>query len=293
MMQSITINEFLPALLGSHAPAPYDPLIHGYAPIVNPGIFNEFSTAAYRFGHSTLAPELLRLDEDFQALAEGPLLLQDAFFKAEYWIDPTHPDGHGVGIEPYLRGLVTQRAQEVDTMIVDALRNMLFAPMGFDLAALNMQRGRDHGLPTYNQMREILSLDAYSGWNDPDLAFDPDLIAALSGVYMSFDDLDLWIGGLAEAHYENSLLGELFTKIIAIQFDALRIGDRFWFEHEGMFENEWMDVIKDSTLSALMIRNGIEGVQANVFFVVPVPAPSVLFLLAVGLVGIWLQRRRR
>ena len=141
-------------------------------------------------------------------------------------------------------GLVTQRAQEVDTLIVDGLRNMLFVGLeptvGFDLAALNMQRGRDHGLPTYNQMRGILGLETYDGWNDADLTFTAEVIKSLTGEYgpMAFGDFDLWIGGLAEAHRGDCLLGELFTMIVGGQLDALRKGDRFWFEHDGMFEDE-------------------------------------------------------
>lgn len=46
LIQSITYNEFLPALLGKRAIAPHS----GYNPSVNPGIANEFSTAAFRLG---------------------------------------------------------------------------------------------------------------------------------------------------------------------------------------------------------------------------------------------------
>src|SRR5205807_1991946 len=50
-IQSITYNQWLPSLLGGSAIKPY----HGYDATVNPGIANEFSTAAFRFGHSLLA----------------------------------------------------------------------------------------------------------------------------------------------------------------------------------------------------------------------------------------------
>ena len=48
-IQSITYNEFLPALLGNNPLSAYA----GYKSNVNPGIANEFSTAAFRLGHST------------------------------------------------------------------------------------------------------------------------------------------------------------------------------------------------------------------------------------------------
>src|SRR5207244_10146861 len=57
-MQAITYNEFLPALLGYGALSPYK----GYKPWVNPGIANEFSTAAFRVGHSMLDDDIGFLD---------------------------------------------------------------------------------------------------------------------------------------------------------------------------------------------------------------------------------------
>ena len=78
-MQAITYNEFLPALLGEDAISEY----RGYDHRVNPGITNVFSTAAYRFGHSMLSSELLRLDNDGTIADEGNLALQDAFFRPD------------------------------------------------------------------------------------------------------------------------------------------------------------------------------------------------------------------
>ncbi|MCA9072969.1 MAG: peroxidase, partial [Planctomycetaceae bacterium] len=132
-LQVITYNEYLPALLGGNAISPY----RGYKPDVNPGITNEFSTAAYRFGHSLLPSTLLRVDANG---TENPLPLQQAFFR------PDHIENSG--IDSILRGVSMNVAQELDNQVVDDVRNFLFGPPGaggFDLASLNIQRGRDHG----------------------------------------------------------------------------------------------------------------------------------------------------
>ena len=74
-LQAITVNEFLPLLLGrQNGLAPY----RGYDAAVNPQHANEFSTAAYRFGHSMLSETLLRLDMNGNETNHVPL--KDAFF---------------------------------------------------------------------------------------------------------------------------------------------------------------------------------------------------------------------
>ena len=65
------------------------------------------------------------------------------------------------GMEPIFRGSVYFPAQEIDTMMVDEMRNVLFPKdrkNGLDLASINIQRGRDMGLPDLNKARKYLGL---------------------------------------------------------------------------------------------------------------------------------------
>lgn len=220
-LQAITYREFLPALLGRKAIPPYT----GYDPSINARISNSFSTAAYRVGHSMLSTQLLRLDQHLREIPEGHLPLRSAFFKPSLILD----EG---GIEPVLLGLAYQYHQDIDVFIVDGVRNFLFGPPGaggFDLAALNIQRGRDHGLPPYNVARVQYGLAPVTRFED--ISSDPEIVARLRAAYEDVDQIELWVGGLAEDHEPKALVGPLFYKIIVTQFVALRDGDRFFYRN--------------------------------------------------------------
>lgn len=256
-MQVITYREYLPALLGPNALRPY----RGYDPDVNAGIVNSFSAAAYRYGHSALSPTLLRLEADGSEISYGHLALRNAFFS------PTVLTTEG-GIEPLLRGLANQECQNIDAYVIDDVRNFLFgAPPsnGFDLAALNIQRGRDHGLPSYNQARQQLGLEVATDFSD--ISSDPEVQSRLSLAYESVDDVDLWVGGLSEDALPQGHLGELFFYLVRDQFEALRDGDRFWYSQT--LNKREKEMIEATRLSDIIRRNtAIDNeLQNNVFYV--------------------------
>jgi len=256
-IQAITYNEFIPALLGQHALRRY----RGYKPNADPRIMNEFSTAAFRLGHSLLSPLLLRLDRHGEEIPAGHVELRDAFFAPELIIDD--------GIEPLLRGLAAQRCQAVDVFIIDEVRNFLFGPPGaggLDLASLNIQRGRDHGLPTYNEARVAMGLTPAGSFAD--VSSDRLIQGRLSAAYATVDDVDLWVGGLAEDPVRPALVGELLFTILTEQFEALRDGDRFWYQIS--LSPAELRMVERTSLSDLIVRNTRirrGELQPQVFFV--------------------------
>lgn len=218
-IQAITYNEFLPALLGPTA----IPTYRGYDPRVNATVSNFFATSAFRMGHSLLSPRLLRLDANGEMIEAGHLSLVDAFFKPDQIVEH--------GIEPLLRGLSMQRAQTPDPYTIDAIRNFLFGPPGaggFDLASLNVQRGRDHGLPSYNAARIELGLDPVESFAE--ISSNPDIQANLEEAYGEVDLVDAWVGMLAEPPMPDSMIGQCLSITIQQEFIRLRDGDRFWYE---------------------------------------------------------------
>lgn len=252
-MQAITYNEFLPELLGDKGLPKYT----GYKSNVNPEIDNAFATAAFRLGHTMLSSNLLRLDESGQEIPEGNVALRDAFFR---------PDKvQEAGIDPILRGAASQTAQAVDPMIVDDVRNFLFGQPGeggLDLASLNIQRGRDHGLAGYGDAREALGLKPVNSFDSN--VWREGFGAKLASVYDSPADVDLWVAGLAEKPVGDSLFGETFTAILSDQFTRLRDGDRFFYQNQ--FSGQQLKDLNNLKLSDILERNtDFDNVQENAF----------------------------
>ncbi|TWU54358.1 Serine-aspartate repeat-containing protein I precursor [Rubripirellula tenax] len=261
-LQSITINEYLPALLGEGALSDYE----GYDSSVDPSIANEFSTAAFRFGHTTLNDEFRFVGNNGEDLAE-PIALADAFFQPELL--------EATGIDSLLKYASSTLSQEIDLEVVDGLRNFLFGPPGaggLDLVSLNIQRGRDHGLADYNATREAYGLTPVESFDQ--ISSDPAIQANLESLYGDVNNIDLWIGLLAEDHTDNGSLGETATAIIADQFERLRDGDRFWYEN--VFTESEVRDIESTSLADIIERNtNVDSLQENVFFFSPRVTGSV------------------
>ena len=251
----ITYDEFLPALLGEEAAlAPW----RGHDPSADPRILTEFAGAAWRWGHSTVSVETERKDE-FGAVEGGEgFELRDVFFM------PPERFAEGSGADGFLRHLSTDLAQAMDARIVEDLRNFLVDfDVGQDLAALNIQRGRDLGLPTLNGAREALGLAPYTEFGQ--ITDDAATVAALGEAFGTVDAIDLWTGGLSEGLAPGAFVGPTFAAIVARQFEALRDGDRLWYENAG-FDADTLAGIEDTTLSGLILRHtGTRFLQDDVF----------------------------
>lgn len=255
-MQNVVWNEWLPLLLGKDSIPDYlDYAPGGYDPNADGAIATEFSTAAFRFGHTLLPSELLKLSESGRF---GTVIdLASAFF------NPAALDSDG-GVDSLLRGLAAETAQELDNMLVDDVRNMLFGDRARDLFVLNVMRGRDHGLPTLNEVRASLGLAVYTDFSD--VTADTGVQQALASVYASVSDIDLWVGGLAEDAVGGGQLGETFQTIVLDQFMRLRAADRYYFEHRLAADPDLVDEIKHTTLSDIILRTtGIDYFQDDAF----------------------------
>ena len=146
-----------------------DPFVFNSATDINPAIFAEFAHTVYRFGHSMLTDNLPRLDENGVAF-DTDVDLVEAFLNPVSFdhlggatTDDLTADQAAASI---VRGMTIERGNEIDEFIVSSLRNNLLG-LPLDLAAINIARGRETGMPTLNDARQQLYAATNSSFLKP------------------------------------------------------------------------------------------------------------------------------
>ncbi|PXF42144.1 Peroxinectin A [Gracilariopsis chorda] len=214
--QKIIYEEWLPAILGRKLPR-----YTGYKPEVDPTISLEFTTAGFRLGHTMVGNGVSRIDANGRRL---PLItMEQMFFRSS-----NLQEGD---IENFIRGAAGTRAQEVDALVVDALRNFLFRNVpeegGIDLISLNLQRGRDHNVPRFNELRRFFLGSSARSFQE--ISRDRTVQRKLQDAYGSVDNVEAWPGLMAEDKSGAAGIGRTNAELWKREFTRLRNGDRFFY----------------------------------------------------------------
>lgn len=300
-----------------------DPFVFTNSADIDPSILAEFAHVVYRFGHSMLTDTVDRLDADLLPVNGDPgqMSLIEAFLNPEAFT------ASGATLDEaqaaFIRGLTSDRGSEIDEFVVPALRsNLLGLPL--DLAALNIARARETGVPSLNETRAQLyndfglpDLKPYASWAEFTQALkNPFSVANFIAAYgnheailtattlaekraaanllllgdgtnadgvtirgvtysnadrMDFlngrgsygagndrgglDNVDLWIGGLAEKVTEfGGMLGTTFGFIFEYQMEQLQNGDRFYYLSRTQGLN-LLDALEANTFADIVMRN--------------------------------------
>lgn len=232
-VQRITVNEFLPLLLGDEMVSRYnlteaEGYWDGYDDNVHMGPSHAFQSSAFRFGHTFIQSFVRRYNKWHEFIGEDPLrnLLRQPFIIYE--------PGK---LDELAGGLINTPAQTYDPFITGEVSNHLFQEpkrgFGLDLPAINLQRAREHGVPGYNAWRQWCGLPRAETFFDLEPYLQNRTALLYSQLYKHPDDIDLWSGGISEKPLPGAMIGPTFACIIARQFANIRRGDRFWFENSG------------------------------------------------------------
>ncbi|CAH0751106.1 unnamed protein product [Diatraea saccharalis] len=272
MVQHITYREFLPIVLGGEVMRLFElePLNKGYYkaynPKINPSPASSFGSAAFRFGHSLVQSSMMRYDRFHRPINNNVSLHNELTNPSNIW---------SMGaVDRLLLGMVNQPIQKRDEFITEELTNHLFQTphfdFGMDLAAINIQRGRDHGVPPYTTWREPCGLSQITGFEDLSRVMPKRVVRKFKSLYRHVDDIDLFTGGMAERPVVGGLVGPTFACIIAQQFTNLRKGDRFWYENGGFdssFTPAQLQQIRRISFAQVLCRtlDTIDSIQPFVF----------------------------
>ncbi|KAJ9586071.1 hypothetical protein L9F63_020268, partial [Diploptera punctata] len=272
-VQHITYTHWLPLILGPDGIKMLGEY-KGYDPKINPSISNVFATAALRFGHTLINPVLQRLNKTFGTIPEGDIPLQKAFFSPWRLVE----EG---GVDPLIRGLFATPAklkmprQMLNTELTEHLFEVAHA-VALDLAAINIQRGRDHGVPGYNAWRQFCNLSEAHTFDDLKHDISSQSVRdTLKELYGHPGNMDVWLAGILEDQLEGAKVGPTFRCLLVEQFRRLRDGDRFLTD---VFKLEQLQQIKQATLGKVLCENGddITDVTANVFLLPTKQSPAFL-----------------
>ena len=277
-----------------------------YDVTINPAIFAEFANTVYRFGHSMLTDTMPR------AFADGS---SDDVGLITAFLNPLLFDNNGTisadeAAAAVVRGMTATQGNEIDEFVVSSLRNNLVG-LPLDLAAINIARGRDTGIPSLNAARAELYAQTGSVWLKPydnwvDFAAqmsntvsvinfiaaygthasivnattlaerrDAATLIVMGGAGAPADrmefltgsggtwtaansglnDIDLWIGGLAERNMPfGGMLGSTFAAIFEAQLEALQFGDRFYYLTRTQGQN-FLNELENNSFAKLIMAN--------------------------------------
>ncbi|XP_037074242.1 peroxidase-like [Pollicipes pollicipes] len=264
--QHIAYHEWLPSIVGfayahSVGLTGYQP--NAYVPSLNPDVSNEFSAAGFRL-HS-MVQGVIDLVSRIGSINRR-LQLTDNFFQ---------PDSLVVSkvFAEMARGLTRQQPQTYDRRFERAIHGNLFkvGPVGLDLMALNIHRGRDHGIPTYATVAARCHNIQISDWSHLLTLLTAQDVARLKRSYHHWRDIDLFVGINTERPAPGALVGPTARCLITDQFLRARYGDRFFYDQAGQrgsFTTAQLREIRKASWARLLCDNvgrGFDAVQPLAF----------------------------
>lgn len=265
-LQALMYYEFLPNL-GITLPL-YRP--GDYRDDIMPYVDNFFAAVTSRFVHSTLTDVIPRLDHSGRELVGG------SFMWTDVWQDPgaalllVEDKNSSGSIDPILQGMIRKLAGAVEPRYCRSVQQELFSrpgTPGSDLLALDIQRGRDLGVPGYNRARLAFNLSRVE--NMADISTDMDVVRVLQEQYKNdLRQVDALVGALAEAPQGSGHLGPLLAASFISQMTRTRNGDWFYFENtrNGLFTTEEIEGIRGRGLKHLILDNtDIQDLPRNIY----------------------------
>ncbi|CAI6356941.1 unnamed protein product [Macrosiphum euphorbiae] len=269
-IQHITYNEWLPALLGENytrwngLELPTKGYSNAYNETTDPSVSNSFATAILPFANSMLS-------DTISLYTEHRVINANLSLKEHY----NRPIGLLSNYMDHLvRGLSTQNTQKIDMLFTQTLTNYLYSAhpshgFGMDIVSLDIQRTRDHGIPSYSEFRKYCGLKAIRSVQDLSKIMVEGSTDRLLKQYRDWIDIELLVGALFEKHEDDSMVGPTMRCIIREQFIRTRMADRYFYDLPNIFNEYQLTEIRKVTLARIFCdnSNNVTMMQKKVFLI--------------------------
>ncbi|VDL71064.1 unnamed protein product [Nippostrongylus brasiliensis] len=271
-LQHITYSEFVPLIVGKEnlKRRSLDLQVNGYDSRYDMNLdgstLNVFAAAVGQFFLTLLPDRITVTDSAGNNRRDEPL--GNVFTNPSFIYQRNR-------IDAVLRFLTQAPIMKPGLHLTPELRNAFrkggSTSQGVDMAALIIQMGRDHGIPGYLQWRRYCQLDNVESFASMSTKMLSSVnVSFFEELYDSPEDVDLFVGGLAEAPLPGALLGPTFSCLFAEQLEKTKRGDRFWYENffsPSSFSADQLAELRKTTLARIICDNAddVRSIQHNVF----------------------------
>lgn len=289
---NVVFNEWLPPYIGcevakrrhvsSTCRTYYDERVNGAS-------MQEFSTGVFRVFHANTPNDIclydkayaLRLRLPLNESIHGPGILEQEYegVMRGFFTDPIALNGYPDNVSRILymlyfsdcnTPLTNQRTAKVRNTVFN---NVNAGGIAMDMCAVDILRGRDHGIAAYyvyleRYWREFGDARSVNDWSDLECIFSAQSIERMRAVYETVHDVDLLVGLLLEQK-RGTLLGPVGVWLMEEQFYRYKFGNRFHYSHANgaypMTDAQVQAVTRMGFAEVLCWCSEIEAVPQRVF----------------------------
>ncbi|XP_017887733.1 uncharacterized protein LOC108629510 [Ceratina calcarata] len=237
-IQHITLNEYLPSILGEGARA--DPEL---MPVAS-GFYDGYSSSNVAGTYDAVALTALRALTSLRGYGSTE---DDSTWLEEHVL----ASANRVGLDP-------SRIAPGSRLQADALQ---------------VHVARDHGIPGYvHFVADCSGLNftvGGGGFRDLERLMRTSHAKLLESIYSRVEDIDLLVGGILEVPMRGATVGPTFECLLKRQFVKTRNSDRFWYENDippsGLTPAQLAEIRKVSLAGILCANTKIAEIQPKAF----------------------------
>uniref|UniRef100_A0A2S2PK29 Peroxidase n=1 Tax=Schizaphis graminum TaxID=13262 RepID=A0A2S2PK29_SCHGA len=266
--QIIVYRDYLPILLGKSFTKRTGLYLKKnrrteFNPSLMPQLTTEFAGGAFRVPHNTVPSLYNFMDNNYEIVDS---------VKLNEWMSKPDPLVEGSNFEEIVRGMTITAGRMFTPSFNYLISNFMFRTHvtgSQDLLSVDIQRGRDVGVPPYITIRRLCGFKEVTSFKDLSTIFSYDDVNTLKELYATIYDIDLIVGALLEPPVDGGTVGPTAQCILADVFYRIRYGDRFFFnvrDQPGSYSSAQLRTLRNLDLGhVLCATTELEEVPINIF----------------------------